>query len=150
MREDGPDGLRRPCDAGDGESCFLLASLYYGGGGVAKDAPRAAELFRKSCDAGWSRGCGGLAECYRAGVGATADSDQAAAYFGRACRGGVPASCYALATMYRQGHDEIRAQAALRQACDWSLRGAIANAAYFRAGDSRAVTGDPRFCAESR
>ena len=33
VQHDGQDVFRRPCDKGDGESCFIPASLYYGGAG---------------------------------------------------------------------------------------------------------------------
>ena len=101
VRENGPDIFRPECERGDGESCFILASLYYAGGGVPKDPAQAVALFRKSCASGWSRGCGGLAECYRAGKGTAADAAQASVYFEQACRGGVAASCFAAATMSR-------------------------------------------------
>ena len=36
VKENGPGILRPSCELGDGESCFILASLYYAGGGVPK------------------------------------------------------------------------------------------------------------------
>ena len=86
VRQEGPDMFRQPCDKGDGESCFILASLHYGGQGVPRDDARAVALFRQSCASGWWRGCGGLAECYRAGRGTAADNGQAIEYFEKACR----------------------------------------------------------------
>jgi hypothetical protein len=130
--KEGPDVLRSSCDSGDGESCFLLASLYYAGRGVPKDYVRAVALFRRSCESGWSRGCGALAECFRAGQGTMADPAQAVTYFEKACRADVAPSCYAVATMYRDRREGALARKRFRQACDSSTRVAQANAAYFR------------------
>ena len=148
VRENGPDIFRPECERGDGESCFILASLYYAGGGVPKDPAQAVALFRKSCASGWSRGCGGLAECYRAGKGTAADAAQASAYFEQACRGGVAASCFAAATMYRGMKDEARAREKFQQACDLSIRYEIANAAYFRPGPNAPKAAAPGFCSQ--
>jgi hypothetical protein len=134
VQKDGPDVFRRPCDRGDGESCFILASLYFGGQGVPRDDPRAVTLFRQSCASGWWRGCGGLAECYRAGRGTAADNQQAIEYFEKACRGGIAPSCFAVATMYRGMRDETLAQQRFRQACEFSSRYEETSAAYFRGG----------------
>ncbi len=148
VRENGPDIFRPECERGDGESCFILASLYYAGGGVPKDPAQAVALFRKSCASGWSRGCGGLAECYRAGKGTTADAAQASAYFEQACRGGIAASCFAAATMYRGMKDEARAREKFQQACDLSMRYETANAAYFRPGPNAPKAAAPGFCSQ--
>jgi hypothetical protein len=137
VRTAGPEILRPSCDRGDGESCFLLASLYYAGRGVPKDYGRAVALFRRSCESGWPRGCGGLAECYRAGQGTPPDPAQAVEYFERACRADVAPSCYAVATMYRDRREEDLARQRFRQACDSSTRVAQTNAAYFRTAGVR-------------
>jgi hypothetical protein len=148
VKENGPDVFRAACDRGDGESCFVLGSLYYAGGGVPKDPAAAVALFRQSCKNGWPRGCGGLAECYRAGQGTSADAAQASAYFEKACRGGVAASCFAAGTMYRGMKDEVRARQRFQQACDFSVRHEIANTAYFRAGATTAAGPAPAFCSQ--
>jgi hypothetical protein len=36
VKENGPAILRPSCELGDGESCFILASLYYAGGAFPK------------------------------------------------------------------------------------------------------------------
>jgi hypothetical protein len=148
VKENGPDVFRPACERGDGESCFILASLYYAGRGVPKDPAASVTLFRQSSANGWSRGCGGLAECYRAGQGTAADTVQASVYFEKACRGGVAASCFAVATMYRGMKDEARAQQRFQQACDFSVRHEIANTAYFRAGDNTPLGTAPAFCSQ--
>lgn len=134
VKQEGPGIFQQPCAGGDGESCFILGSLYYGGQGVPKDYTRAVTLFRQSCDSGWWRGCGGLAECYRHGQGTATDPAQAIEYFEKACRAGIAASCYSVAQMYRETKDEALAQARFREACDVSTRAAEASAAYFKPG----------------
>ena len=86
VKERGPEVFRPACGRGDGESCFILASLYYAGGGVPKDPAAAVGLFRKSCSDGWWRGCGGLAECYPRREGGCGRCGGGLGVF----RGGVP------------------------------------------------------------
>jgi hypothetical protein len=148
VNKDGEDVFLKPCRQGDGESCFILASLYYAGAGAPRDYVRSVTLFRESCDDGWPRGCGGLAECYKAGQGVAADTAQAVQYFERACRAGIAASCFSLGGMYRAMKDEALAGQRLRQACDLSLRAATANTGYFRAGGSMQSETTPAFCAQ--
>src|SRR5262249_55524914 len=148
VRKDGRDALREACDNGDGESCFILASLYYAGAGVPNDFAASVALFRRSCDAGWPRGCGGLGECYKAGHGTSADTAQAIHYFEKACGAGIAASCFSAATMYRALKDETLAGQRFRQACNASLGAATANAAFFRAGISPEPEAAPAFCTQ--
>jgi TPR repeat protein len=148
IQKDGDGVFLKPCEAGDGESCFLLASLYYAGGGVRADYGRSAALFRQGCDAGWPRACGGLGELYKAGRGVATDRTQAMAYFERACRAGIAASCFAAGGMYREESEAALSVRRLRQACELSVRAATDNTAYFRAGMGQA---EPAFCGpESR
>lgn len=147
VKQDTADLFQRPCDRGDGESCFLLASLYYAGSGVPKDRPRAVALFRRSCDNGWPRGCGGLGECYRAGEGIEFDDARAIQYFEKACRAGIAASCYSVSLMYRNRSDVWLARERLQQACDLSNQYAEISSAYFRPGSS-AQPGTGKFCSE--
>ena len=128
LEENGATALRASCDGGDGEGCFVLASLFY----RSKDYDGAATLFRQSCADGWVRGCGGLAECYRLGQGVTAGESQAIDLFERACRGGVAASCNSVATIYRARGDEALAQRRFLQACAVETRSLQAAAAYFK------------------
>jgi hypothetical protein len=132
VSQEGAAVFRPACEGGDGESCFVLASLYYAGKGVPQDYAGAAALFRQSCDSQWWRGCGGLGECYRAGQGVAADTAQAIRYFEKACRGGIAASCFSVANIYRGMKDEALAQQRFRQACDFSQRSAEDSAAYFK------------------
>jgi Sel1 repeat len=133
VKTDGEAVFTVPCSGGDGESCYLLGSLYYAGGGVRRDWARSAALFRQACDAGWPRGCGGLGELYKAGQGVAVDQGQAIANFERACKAGIAASCYAVGGIYRARNDEALAGKRLSQACEASTRAAIDNAGYFHA-----------------
>ena len=138
--------LQSPCDAGDGESCFLLASLYYAGGGVPKDYFRAVSLFNEACTHGWPRGCGGLGECYKSGHGVEPDPAKAAQYFETACRNGIAASCYAVAGLYRETNQTLAKQR-VQQACDLSRRAAIATTAYFTPATATLPSSLP-FCSQ--
>ena len=137
------------CDGGDGESCFVLASLYHAGGGVPRDYPRAAELFGKSCRQGWPRGCGGLGECYAGGRGVAEDPARAVEYFEQACRGGIAASCFAAGEIYRARQNQDLAKKRFQQACDLSIRASIAGTAYFAPLGATSPAGSARFCSES-
>jgi TPR repeat protein len=147
VKQNGPEVFQPRCEQGDGESCFILASLTYAGQGVPRDPAQAVTLFRQSCADQWWRGCGGLAECYLAGQGTAADAGQAVENFERACRGGIAASCFALGNIYRGSNDEARARQRFAQACDASVRHEIANAAYFRASDNTPAPNAAPFCA---
>jgi hypothetical protein len=147
FRKEGLRVFAAPCGRGDGESCFVLASLLYGGAGVARDYARGAALFRQSCDLGWPRGCGGLGECYKAGLGVDADTAQAVRYFEKACTGGIAASCFAAGALYK-GTDAVLAAHRFQQACDFSVHAEIAKSAYFVAGPGQQTESTPAFCPE--
>jgi len=144
----GPEVILPACSRGDGESCFILASLHYAGRGVPQDYDRAVALFRQDCNGGWLRACGGLAECYRAGNGTAIDSARAIENFERACRAGIAASCFSVANMYRAMQDEALARERFRQACDVSLRSETAKTAYFRPGSYAQPEAPPPFCSQ--
>jgi TPR repeat protein len=148
VKRDGGDALRDACSRGDGESCFILASLHYAGGGVPKDYTRSAALFRQSCEQGWPRGCGGLGECYRAGQGTRADTLQAIHYFNEACREGIAASCYSAGEIYQGLREETLARRRFEQACESSLRSRTADNAYFRAAPGAEPAAAVPFCAQ--
>jgi hypothetical protein len=126
--------FQNACDHGDGESCFLLGSLYFAGQGVPKDAARAFTLLQQSCADGWMRGCSGVAECYRTGAGTTVDSSRAIAEFDKACKGGVASSCFSASAMYRSMNDSATAENRLRQGCRIHISFAESSAAYFERG----------------
>ncbi|MDP6579146.1 MAG: tetratricopeptide repeat protein [Vicinamibacterales bacterium] len=117
--------LQEACDTGDGEGCYLLASAYREGRGVARDEAMARELFLRSCDLGWPTGCSALAEVYLRGEGVAVDFGLAAGGFDQACTAGEAMSCLRLGLMYRAGEgiapDETRSRALIAQACDMGL-----------------------------
>ncbi|MBQ00149.1 MAG: hypothetical protein CL477_05655 [Acidobacteria bacterium] len=117
--------LREACDSGDGEGCYLLASAYREGRGVAQDEALARELYSRSCDLGWPTGCSALAEVYLRGEGVAVDFRRAADGFDQACTAGEAMSCLRLGLMYRAGEgiapDETRSRALIEQACDMGL-----------------------------
>jgi len=137
------------CDRGDGESCFLLGSLYYSGTGVSRDPDRAFALFRQSCSAGWWRGCSGLGECYRAGAGTAMDNTLALENFDKACRAGIASSCFSASSMYRGLHNMSRAQQRLREGCEISVGFAQSSAAYFERGSPAKAAAAPAVCSST-
>ena len=148
IKKEGPDVFLKPCHGGDGESCFVLASLYYAGAGVPLDYGQSVALFRHSCDLAWPRGCGGLGECYQAGHGTAADAAQAMLYFEKACREGIAASCYSAGAMYRGRKDEDLAARRFQQACEISVHAGIAETAFFRASGSALPDPPSPFCGQ--
>jgi TPR repeat protein len=141
----GPEVFQGICDRGDGESCFILGSLYHAGQGVRRNDAQALVLFHQSCANGWWRGCGRVAESYQSGQGTEVDPAQAIEYFEKACRAGHAASCFNVAVMYRRRNEETLARARFTQACNFSLQYSAANAAYFRPGSPQS-TAKPAFC----
>jgi hypothetical protein len=134
VRESKGSDLQSACDRSDGESCFLLGSLYYAGGGVARDPIRAFALLKRSCSLGWWRGCAGLAECYRAGAGTDVDNKRAIEEFDRACQAGIASSCFSASSMYRGLNDVDKAEKRLMLGCRISAGSARSSAAYFETG----------------
>jgi TPR repeat protein len=58
------------CDKGDREACTSLGAIYrIGGHGVARNEPRAVELYRRACNLGSAKGCTSLREMYSEGRG---------------------------------------------------------------------------------
>ena len=123
----GGDGiLLQPCSHGDGESCFMLGSLYYGGQGVSRNLAYSAILFEQSCTAGFARGCGQLGESYFFGEGVPKDLIRAKQLLENACDGGYAPECFNVGIMHRQGNatpkNEPLAQARFRRGCDLGYR----------------------------
>jgi hypothetical protein len=122
VKTDGDAVLREPCSRGDGPSCFMLGSLYYGGQGVNRNLELSAALFQQSCDAGFTRGCGQLGESYLFGEGVPKDVAKAKEILEKACDGGYGAGCFNVGIMHRQGiatpENASLAQALFRKGCD--------------------------------
>jgi TPR repeat protein len=119
---DGDAVLLQPCMRGDGASCYMLGSLYYGGQGVSRNFEYSAKLFEQSCTAGFTRGCGQLGESYLFGEGVPKDMVKARETLEKACNGGYGPACFNIGIMHRQGiaapKNESLAQASFRRGCD--------------------------------
>jgi hypothetical protein len=128
VKTDGDAVLRDPCSRGDGPSCFMLGSLYYGGQGVSRNLEYSAMLFQQSCAAGFTRGCGQLGESYLFGEGVPKDILKARQILESACDAGYAAGCFNVGLMHRQGiatlKDESLALRRFRQGCDLGNRNA--------------------------
>jgi uncharacterized protein len=88
------------CDAGYGPGCNNLGWMYLGGRGVARNEPKAMQLFVYAYDAS-KLACiqGDMSACVLAGDllyegrGVNEDEAAALAYFERACAGGERSGC---------------------------------------------------------
>ncbi len=143
------DFFQTACDRGDGESCFLLGSLYYAGKSIPKDPVRAFALLQRSCSSGWWRGCSGLGECYRAGVGTAVDNVRAIEEFDKACQAGIASSCFSASSMYRGLNDRAQAEKRLRQGCEISIGFAQSSAAYFERNVPAKAAAVPAICSSA-
>ena len=122
VKTDGDGVLLEPCSNGDGRSCFMLGSLYYGGQGVTPNLEYSATLFQRSCTAGFTRGCGQLGESYLFGEGVPKDIVKARQILEKACDAGYGPGCFNVGIMHRKGietpKNEPLAQARFRRGCD--------------------------------
>jgi Sel1 repeat len=125
---DGDAVLLEPCSHGDGRSCYLLGSLYYGGQGVSRNLEYSATLFQKSCTAGFTRGCGQLGESYLFGEGVPKDIVKAREVLEKACAAGYGPGCFNVGIMHREGLATAKnpplAVARFRRGCDLGDRNA--------------------------
>ena len=130
VKTDGDAVLLQPCNHGDGASCFMLGSLYYGGQGVSRNLVYSASLFQQSCTAGFTRGCGQLGESYLFGEGVPRDFIKARQILGNACDAGYAPGCFNVGLMHRQGiatpKNEPLAEALFRKGCDLGYKNACA------------------------
>ncbi|MBZ5579689.1 MAG: sel1 repeat family protein [Acidobacteriia bacterium] len=127
-RTDGGAVLQQPCSRGDGASCYLLGSLYYGGQGVSRNFEYSAALFQQSCAAGFTRGCGQWGESYLFGEGVPKDISKAREILENACDAGYAPGCFNVGLMHRQGietpKNEPLALARFRRGCDLGYQNA--------------------------
>lgn len=110
------------CDAGFGDGCNNLGSLYDKGIGVAKDYSRAVALYSKACGSGFTDGCGNLGNMYADGHGVAQDVSRAVVLWTKACDAGGAAGCANLGTIYAEGNgvkqDFSRSVVFFSKACD--------------------------------
>jgi TonB family protein len=122
---------QQACNSGDMGGCAKLGMKYLNGEGVAKDAVRAAELFKQACDGGSATGCFNLGAVCQFGLGVPKDELRAAALFKQACDGDNMQGCFILAGLYHFGQglpkDQVRAAALFKQACDGGNMGGCYN-----------------------
>lgn len=131
-----PDALQSGCDAGDGQSCYRLATLYERGLGVRKDEKLAAELYDRACADKVGAACHNLAVGYFNGSDAQPrDVEQALAYYRLGCIAGQVGSCFNLARILEQGlgveKDLATAASYYEQACALEAAEACYNRAVF-------------------
>jgi TPR repeat protein len=106
----GLNTLSRACDAGNAQTCLLLASALRGKvAGVPSDLPRAKAVLERQCTKSprsfSSNACDELGTMYRKGDGVARSLEQARKYFENAClpnNGNTP-GCIHLAEMYEAG-----------------------------------------------
>jgi hypothetical protein len=122
VKTDGDGVLLEPCSRGEGASCYMLGSLYYGGQVVSRNLERSATLFQQSCTAGFTRGCGQLGESYLFGEGVPKDIVKARQILESACDAGYAPGCFNVGIMHREGLATPKnvplAQARFRKGCD--------------------------------
>ena len=111
----------RECTKGDGESCLLLGAAYEEGERVAKNAARAAELYRRACDLGAGTACGELAVMILEGA-VPGEPTDALSLCAKGCDAKSAAACALLGSMYQEGTG-VEADAAIaakhyERACD--------------------------------
>jgi TPR repeat protein len=114
-------GLERSCGQNDLNACRYLGWLYGGGGGLAKDAVKAAEYVGKACDAGDKHSCVEGAWALARGEGVKKDEPKGMAALDALCNGGFLPACTRLAYIHvaqPTSAARARAKALLARACE--------------------------------
>jgi TPR repeat protein len=83
----------RACDEGFVAGCASVGDMYFQGTEVAKDQPRAREIWQQACDRGHAASCANLGVMSRLGDGVPKDDAKAASYMKRACDLGLTRAC---------------------------------------------------------
>lgn len=78
--------LLKGCDMGDPAGCGHLAAGLLNGIGVAKNLPRALELFTRACEMGQGMSCATAGTMHTDGRGTGKDAARGRTYFERACK----------------------------------------------------------------
>ncbi|MFC1654642.1 tetratricopeptide repeat protein [Myxococcota bacterium] len=114
--------LEKLCGEKDAKSCRQLGESYKTGVGVAKNHPRAFELFKIACNGGEAKGCEKLGFMYLMGQSVSKDIQRANELFRKACDEGAAMSCGAIGLMHESGkgapRDLAKAITLYRKACD--------------------------------
>lgn len=85
----------RECNAGGGEACFNLASLYLLGKGIQKDENKGRLLIARSCSLGYNTACTTLSDQAK-----KASLANAITRLEQECNSGAGASCFLLGTYF--------------------------------------------------
>ena len=115
-----PD-LDRACGEKQAGACAYLGWLYSGGGGLAKDAAKAAGYRARACIAGDKRACVDHAWALARGEGLAKDEPKAMAALDGLCKDALLPACTRLAYLYANrpsAAERARAKPLLARACD--------------------------------
>src|SRR5262249_8282601 len=132
----------KACAAGRAGGWLDAGASYAKGEGVAKDATRAAELYRAACEKGNAEGCFRAGSMLASGVGGAKDERQAAAFYRKACDRGNGEGCYLVAVdaTRSSGKDDAKTAALDEKACE----GSFARGGFRRGGLQTGGTGVAR------
>ena len=136
------DECKTQCEAGDVESCAILASMHE----AARNYDSAVGLHERACSAGLAFSCSRLGVMFFYGSSVKKDTDKAAKLFTLACEAGDADGCNNLGAVLDMGtgiqRDRTRGAALFVAACNAGDAQACFNAAVsYR--DGRGVTPDP-------
>jgi hypothetical protein len=129
-----PD-LERACGEKQAGACSYLGWLYSEGGGLAKDAAKAAGYVERACGAGDKRACVQHAWALARGEGLAKDEPKAKAALGGLCNDGFLPACTRLAYLHVGNPslaEQARAKALLARACEGGEQDACSMAKQLR------------------
>jgi tetratricopeptide (TPR) repeat protein len=109
------------CAAKNARACGFAGFLYEQGRGPARDATRAATLYRQACDANDTIGCIRFSLLQASGNGVAKDPGKAQETLNGLCSGGELEACTQLAVLVAAGRtdaDLVRTRELLTKACD--------------------------------
>ena len=113
-------GLERACDDKQAGACSFLGWLYSSGGGMAKDAAKAAIYVERACDAGDKRACVEHAWALARGQGLAKNEPKAMAQLEGLCDASFFPACTRLAYLHAakpSAAEQARTKALLARAC---------------------------------
>jgi TPR repeat protein len=110
------------CDAHEGTSCFLLATIVLSTGSNDETFRRVVALFRSSCDFGYADACSALGLAHVQGeLGLKSDPTHGADLLEAGCERGSASGCATFAALVHDGRgrpkDAARAEGILTKAC---------------------------------
>jgi TPR repeat protein len=105
------DFAKKGCDKEDNFSCDSVADAL-----LAKEKPKAIELYRKTCYGGYDQSCRSLGKVYAD----DGDGKKAARFYQRACDSGDSIGCLEAAKLYSKGMAGLKADPA-KAVEDWRV-----------------------------